>query len=418
MKLKFFVVLPLTAMILSGCPNPISQPTPVQIATTGQPAINVIGSTHREVGSETEEVIEQNNCGGSNDVSQTIKRSRAIERTLDLGTQLTVDANGQVGLLGTNVGLGTSIANSLGYSYGSLETIERTTTLQAMPGKHISHTISLQEIWDVWEVQVVVASQSITLRFRFRSDFAVNLIGSEDMGCPTNTPQAIITPTSTVAAISPSAPALTVIGPAFTEGTYLIGGEQTSDFSPGDELVVYDEVVGNEIAIALLKVIVRNPDSLTAQEILVHPNRDVRPQQRVDNNLLFLSESELLPAAEYAVGYILREGRVRLRQNSNVQVDSILEALAFEVEGETQLDALPFEPPIYMRVTRLGFTGNIAQVELIDGQWPMAGTIVVIASSSSSAATSTPEPQTFTRTKINIDEPGAVYEVGLKSPID
>ena len=354
-----------------GVPAPTaSAPTAAKTVIVPNPTVDLIGSTRREVGSQTEERIEQNNCGGSNDVSQTIKRSRTIERTLDLGSEFTVEAGGQVGLLGANVNLGVSIANSLGYSYGSSETVERSITLQATPGKNTEHNISLQEIWEVGEARVVVASQAITLPFRFRSDFAVNLVESVDVRCSaaeaTSTPQATDISAPTGQPLATPESIMTVIGPAFLDGTYLISGTQAASFSLGDELVVYDQVAGTEIAIALLKVIVQNPDSLTAQEILIHTNRSIRPTQRVDGNRAFLSTSELVPAAPYAVGYIRNEDSIRLRPNSGVKQGSVLEALELEVENQVILDALPFSPPLLLLVTAVGASGNIARIEPIE----------------------------------------------------
>ena len=166
---------------------------------------------------------------------------------------------------------------------------------------------------------------------------------------------------------------------AFAENIYFIKGENISKYKVEDSLVVYDEFSGTEAAIALLRVTSSNPDSLLAQAILVYPTRPILSGLRVDNNLDQLSTSELVPSFAYASGYLLREERIRLRPNSGVRRNTILQALEFEIVDGTIIDSLPFNPPITMRVAIIGQDGVAAEVELVEGDWPPLGTIVSIA---------------------------------------
>ena len=220
-----------------------------------------------------------------------------------------------------------------------------------------------------------LAAHDPRLVFNLRSSVTATPMPSPTV-TTTRTPTATSTPTSTSALREPPANSLFVIGEEFGDNIYLVGGEQVASYTPGDQLVVYDEVSQQEIAIALLTVIAKNPNSLTVQTILVHPRRIVRPQQRVDDALDHLSSSELVPAEAYAVGYLLREERIRLRPNSGLQRGDLLEALEFEIEDGVRLDALPFSPTIQMRVTSMGVSKEIARVVLVTGNWPEEGTIV------------------------------------------
>jgi len=193
---------------------------------------------------------------------------------------------------------------------------------------------------------------------------------------PTQTP---ISPTNTPTSITTPNPAQDLY--IYTEGPrediYILKGSKFTQYTEGDDLVVYGEITpGTPIVIALLEVIAKNPDSLSAQVLLIHPSFPVRTNLRVDSKLDYISESELIPSPEFALGYLLRPGRIRLRPDSGVKENSVLQALDFEIVGGVQLDALPFVPAIKMLVQAVGAEGNIASVELIEGNWPITGTIV------------------------------------------
>lgn len=167
-----------------------------------------------------------------------------------------------------------------------------------------------------------------------------------------------------------------------TEGdrshTWIIGGPVTGNFQAGDFLNVYTEIVpGTEIAIAQLRVININPTSLLAQTTLINPKQKMRSGLRVDGNLEMLSASELVPAEEFALGYLLESNRIRLRPGSEVSSGMVLQAFEGQIIGGRISDYLPFSPPILMRVTQIGISGVIASVTLEGHQkWPQAGTLV------------------------------------------
>jgi hypothetical protein len=69
----------------------------------------------------------------------------------------------------------------------------------------------------------------------------------------------------------------------------------------------------------------------------------------------------------------------------------MLEALEFKNVGGVNLDALPFDPPIRMRITNVGPEGNIASVELIEGSWPPVNTIARVIEEESQSNLSEPE---------------------------
>ncbi len=132
---------------------------------------------------KTEET-EQPNCGGTDSIENEVRRSRAITHIIELGSEFTVSAEGSVGISGTNVQLGTSVASHLNYSYGTEEILERSVVVKAAPGSHMMHTIEQQEIWDVGEAIITINGQETTVPFSFRRDFAIQAVTSRDLRCP------------------------------------------------------------------------------------------------------------------------------------------------------------------------------------------------------------------------------------------
>lgn len=222
----------------------------------------------------------------------------------------------------------------------------------------------------------------------------------------TATPTASATsapPTATIAraavATAPSSPstvtatlvasttlALYLFDEGLVEHTYLIKGADTVLVAVGTDLVVYHEPnPGTEVAIALLKVISKNPDSLTAQVILIDPETPIRTLMRVDSNLNFLSTGQLVPVFDYVDGYLFRPGRVRLRPERGLVVGDQVQALAFErINGEI-IDALRTDT--VMQITAIGTSKLVAEVELVTGTWPVTGTIVALVDASIAPST-------------------------------
>lgn len=166
---------------------------------------------------------------------------------------------------------------------------------------------------------------------------------------------------------------------ALNENSYLLEGRNVEHFNVGNDLVVYGEPnPGIELVIALVKVTGKSNNALTAQVLLQHPDYPIRTKMRVDDNLDFLSESQLIPVFDYVDGYLLRPTRIRLRPGHGLVVGAQLQALAYERIGEEIVDALPMVPSVQMQVTSLGMDGQIAGVDLIAGAWPVTGTVVTL----------------------------------------
>ena len=176
--------------------------------------------------------------------------------------------------------------------------------------------------------------------------------------------------------------------------SYLIKGGGISAYEVGDQLVVYEVVRSDtELAIALLRVTAKNPDSLSAEVVLENSTRKIFADFRVDDNVSDLSTSELVPVQPGAVGYLLKPDHVRLRPDSDVQPDMVLEAMEAQKIDGTTADYLPFDPPVKLNVVRIGPNGVIADVETIleDVKWPEAGTLIFAAPDSGTSII-TPDP--------------------------
>ncbi len=162
---------------------------------------------------------------------------------------------------------------------------------------------------------------------------------------------------------------------------YLVRGVRAEDFLEGDELVVFGsgEVGDEEVAIALLRVIGRMPNGdLRTQALLQHETRQIRINMSVEPRTdTLLDDSELIPSSPTAIGYLLREGRVRLRPDANVQAGNVLHVLLPEqTQAGATLDYLRGD--IELRVSQVGSSGRVAEVELVDESmsWPPVGTLV------------------------------------------
>jgi len=216
-------------------------------------------------------------------------------------------------------------------------------------------------------------NRSVNLTGALTEIYLASTGGAATAESPTPTITPVATPTATVTAASSSD--LQILDEGLTADTYLLEGAAIDQFAVGADLVVYAEPnPGVEVAIALLKVIGQSPTALSAQAILVDPNRPIRTRMRVDDNLNFLSTSQLVPVFDYAAGYLFRPGRVRLRPEHALTVGDQLQALEFErIDGEI-IDALP--SATIMEITTIGASKIVAAVELITGTWPVTGTIV------------------------------------------
>lgn len=172
-------------------------------------------------------------------------------------------------------------------------------------------------------------------------------------------------------------PSLYIISQRDNSDTYLIKGDDIESYSVSNTLVVYGETIPDvEEPIALLRITAKNPDTLSAQTILVHPNFMIRPSFRVDNKVEELKTSELVPANDIFIGYFLSEEHVRVRPGGDIKVNDTLQTYIPQSVDEQIIDYLPSDPPIKMRVLAVGPENAIAQVELVSGDWPEIGALL------------------------------------------
>ncbi len=209
---------------------------------------------------------------------------------------------------------------------------------------------------------------------------------------PTIVPTATLTPSPTATIVQTPVPTATATRistitptpePALyifsDEGgaNYLIRGTQWQTYEVGDELVVYDvRVADAQIPIALLRVTSQTPTDLQTQAILLHENRAIEPNMTVAERDDQFVESTLIPSYAPAVAYLLEEGTIRLRPDTNIQIDNILHVWEpIVVDRATRLDYLPSETKV--RVTAISGEGIAATVELVDegANWPAPGTM-------------------------------------------
>lgn len=200
-----FISAVLLVALISGClpsrptqvaEQPEAPRVDVRVIPTGEPLVRVV---------QTEKII-QPNCGGTLEVENVVERSRTIIHTVELGGGVEVNAQGEVGLLGTGVQVGAAIAAEYGQSYGTEDTLTRAITVKAKEGTYMEHTIQQVEIWQRGTVEITIGDQQFTYPYHFRNDFSVELVRSQTIGCPlteavTSTPTA--TPTTPPTRTSP-----------------------------------------------------------------------------------------------------------------------------------------------------------------------------------------------------------------------
>jgi hypothetical protein len=192
MKLyKTSTIVMIMLFTLGGCGRAGSVNPPAQSSTLVTPTL-VLNMTGTDVSEVTVETVSQPNCGGTAEVETNIQKSRSIQHIIETQNGIAVNANGRVDFAGTGVELGATIASQLGYSYGTVDNIARSLTLKAKPGTNMQHSIKQNEIWQIGTAKIVVGGQEITIPFRFRYDFNIELVGSKDLGCtnlqPTSSP--------------------------------------------------------------------------------------------------------------------------------------------------------------------------------------------------------------------------------------
>jgi len=183
-RFKFiFISTVLLVALISGClPNgptqvaekPEAPQVDVRVISSEEPLVRVV---------QTEKIV-QPNCGGTLEVENVVERSRTIIHTVELEGGVEVNAQGEVGLLGTGVKVGAAIAARYGQSYGTEDTLTRAITVKAKEGTNMEHTIQQVEIWQLGTVEITIGDQQFTYPYHFRNDFSVELVRSQNIGCP------------------------------------------------------------------------------------------------------------------------------------------------------------------------------------------------------------------------------------------
>lgn len=181
-SIKILSQVVLLAFLIVSCGNssPLNQSGGNQVTNI---EIQVTGTEVVELGTET---VLQPNCSGTAEVENTIEKARTIQYVIEVQNGASVNANGQVGFAGTDVELGATVASQFGQSYGTSETLTRSITVKAKPGTNMQHTIRQAEIWKIGEAKVSVGGQQTIIPFKFRSDFAIELVNSQNLypvGC-------------------------------------------------------------------------------------------------------------------------------------------------------------------------------------------------------------------------------------------
>jgi hypothetical protein len=203
---------------LTGCGEVPANTPEIVSSTDPEPEIR-IEFTGTEAVELVTETVAQPNCEGTAEVENQIQKSRSIEHIIEAAVGVSVNVNGQVGFAGTDIELGATVAEELGTSYGTAEIIARSLTVKARPGTNMQHQIRLTELWKAGTADVKVGDQETTVPFRFRHDFAIELVSSKDIGCAQPAATSIFaTPTQT---LSPSPTTAETVGVTQTPGSIL-----------------------------------------------------------------------------------------------------------------------------------------------------------------------------------------------------
>ena len=190
-KMNLKILSLLAILFIASCGNP---PLPNQSAIL---EIQITDSESKELGTE---LIPKKNCDGTAELENTIQKSRTIQYIIEVQNGMSVNANGQIGFAGTDVELGTTVANYFGQSYGTSESLSRSITVKAGMGTNMEHTVRQVEVWKIGQAKISIGGQETIIPFKFRSDFAIELATSKNLGdCNTSTPPIQATPSPAIA---------------------------------------------------------------------------------------------------------------------------------------------------------------------------------------------------------------------------
>ena len=153
-----------------------------QSANSPNVTIEIIDGMYPEIREVDIQIVPQDNCGGSAEVEYEFTRSITVLHVIEVEGGFEINANGELGLPGTNIELGSAIATSLGYSYGTAENITASILVKAEPGTSMEHQIKFVEIWEVGDAKVLLDDQEYIIPFSFRRNIDVELIDSTKIG--------------------------------------------------------------------------------------------------------------------------------------------------------------------------------------------------------------------------------------------
>lgn len=133
----------------------------------------------------SQEIIDQDNCDGTAETSQTVERSHTVFYTLELGSNIKVEADGRAKIpeIG-EVGVGVEVAGNYQVGYGNSDSISRSQTVAAAPRSHIQHTVQQFEIWETGEVLIVAGGINQRFLYNFRRDFSIKAVAPANVDCP------------------------------------------------------------------------------------------------------------------------------------------------------------------------------------------------------------------------------------------
>lgn len=233
---RTLVVVALFVLVLSvACggsiqPEPGVTPVVESTAVSAAPQIFVV-PRETEKRLVNTEVIPQPNCDGTIETSDTVERSHSLLRTLELGSGITVSAEGRAGVPGIGeVAVGAAVASYYQVSYGTADTITRSVTVGAKEGTNVQYTLQHYEIWEKGELLIVAGPVSQQIPYSFRKDFSIEKLPPANIGCPGQDapPQIPTEPTQTLTPPGTNTPA----PPPPTSGPTVTAIAPTIDVAP------------------------------------------------------------------------------------------------------------------------------------------------------------------------------------------
>lgn len=224
------LILILITFGLVGCNISASRPpsdvTQIPVLSSPVPSLEIISSGTEPIKKiDFSEKINQDNRGGSLEITQSFERSRIIRYTIDLGSEISVNANGEAVLpVVGKIAVGTEVAARYGVSYGKEDSISRSVEVKAAQGTYIRHTISHVEFWETGTIRITADNQIIEIPYQFRRDFGLDVKSENlafiDSPLTASTSTITVQPTSiTATSVLPTATSEPMMAPTITSGS-------------------------------------------------------------------------------------------------------------------------------------------------------------------------------------------------------